>query len=141
MLTKAGYELNDIGRTLSWDALDSFLKNITVESALYREQEPESAAWVSSLKTNAILADIFDMLANINANLVAIGSHKPAKQPKAYPRPWKQDKNEKQIGSGGLPPDQLRAWMEEKRQQHARSSTGHNYSDPSNGRGTGENYK
>ena len=40
------------------------------------------AAWATPLKTNSILADIADELAQINANLVALGSHKPAKKVK-----------------------------------------------------------
>lgn len=141
LLSKTGHEFNDIGRTLSWDALDSFLRNVGLDSALARELKPEMAAWATPLKTNAILADIADELAQINANLVAIGSHKPAKKVKPYPRPWKLDPSDgKKIGSGGLPPAELRKWFERKRAEHARSSTGHNNSHPGDaGRTTEDN--
>lgn len=82
-----------------------------------QEIRPEYAAWGTRAKTNVILADIFDMLALINTNLVATGSHRPAKRPKPYPRPFKNDKNSetRHFGSGALPPDELRKWFEEKR--------------------------
>lgn len=87
------------------------------------ELNPDISAWASTLKTNAILADIIDMLATINANLMAIGSGKAAKRPKPYPRPGKKPHDEERhFGSGALPPDELRAWFDKKRAEHARSS-------------------
>ena len=65
-----------------------------------------------------LLADIFDVLAMINSNLVAIGSHKKTEAPERYPRPWKTDDGKKHIGSGALPPDELRKWFDERRKQH-----------------------
>lgn len=74
------------------------------------------AAWTSRAKTNAILADIFDMLGQINSNLVAIGSHKPAKKPKSYPRPG--DKKDKRFGKNALPADELDSWLARKRKAY-----------------------
>ena len=73
------------------------------------------ALWSSPAKTNAILADIFDMLAQINANLVAIGSHKTSKKPKPYPRPGDKEKQEKRIGKNALPANELDLWIAKKR--------------------------
>ena len=118
MLTQTGHELSDIGRTLSWDALDSFLSNLGAESALVREMNPEVDTWGTTIKTNMILADIWDVLAMINANLVAVGTKKKTKAPKPYPRPWEKDPDREQhIGSDGLPPDELRKWFEQKRKE------------------------
>lgn len=141
LLTKTGHSIDDIGRSLSWDALDSFLSNIGLDSALARELKPDTAAWATTFKTNAILADIMDELAQINSNLVAIGSQKPAKKVKPYPRPWRQEPADgKKIGSGGLPPAELRKWFKKKRaEHHARSSTGHNNSHPGDAGCTTEN--
>ena len=140
LLKESGHEFGDIGRTLSGDALDSFLRNVGLDSALARELKPEMSAWATPLKTNSILADIADELAQINANLVALGSHKPAKKVKPYPRPWKLDPSDgKKIGSGGLTPAELRKWFERKRAEHARSSTGHNNSHPGDAGCTTEN--
>ena len=91
------------------------------------ELDPDMTMWSSSAKTNAILADIYDILANINANLVAIGNRRPAKKPKPYPRPRKErPEDEQHFGRGALPPDELRKWFEDKRIEHAGSSTGDN---------------
>lgn len=126
LLTKTGHELNDVGSTLSWGAFDVFMHHVRPDSALARELDPELASWSEPMKTNKILADIFDMLAMINANLVAIGTRQPAKMPKPYPRPnQKTPEEEKHIGSGALPPAELRAWIDKKRAElNARSSTG-----------------
>ena len=134
MLVETGHELADVGRVLSWDALSAFLHHIKPESAVAREINPELSQWTSTVKTNAILADIYDILAAINANLMAIGSGKRARKPKPYPRPnsgKEKEDNKQHFGSGALPPDELRKWFEEKRARYARSSTGHNNSNTS----------
>lgn len=90
-----------------------------------RTLNPDVAAWSNTLKTNVILADIFDILAMINANLIAIGTRKAARSPKKYPRPFQKDpESERHFGRGALPVDELHEWIEEKRRDHARSSTG-----------------
>lgn len=121
LLTKTGHELNDIGRSLSWDALESFFTYIDPNSALMRDLNSELSAWSSTVKTNEILADIADVLMQINANLIAVGSGKKAKKPKPYPRPGKKDKdNERHFGSGPLPPNELRKWFDAKRAKKCR---------------------
>lgn len=84
-----------------------------------RELNPDISAWSTTLKTNAILADIFDVLAMINANLNAIGSGKPAKKPKLYPRPNQKNEGEQHFGAGALPRDELREWIKKKRTKDA----------------------
>ena len=88
------------------------------------EQDQEKAVWATRMKTNYILADIYDLLNIINSNIVALASRKAAKTPKKYPRPWKTEEPSegKHFGSGAMPPDELEKWMEEKRESHARSS-------------------
>lgn len=123
LLTRTGHTLTDVGVSLSWDALASFLMNETADSALARELNGEEyALWATTLKTNGILADIFDMLAQINANLVALGQRKPAKDPKPYPRPGMEEKREdiKHFGNGALPKGEFRRWLEQKRIEHER---------------------
>lgn len=100
-----------------------------------REVNPDYAIWSGSLKTNALLADIFDILAIINSNINAMASGKAAKRPKPYPRPnQKAPDSEKHFGRGALPKDELRAWIEERRTAHARGSTGDHNSHTSDGR-------
>lgn len=76
------------------------------------------AYWSSQAKTNAILADIFDMLAQINANLVAVGSHKASKKTKPYPRPGDKDKRDKKLGKNALPAAELDSWLAQKRKAY-----------------------
>ncbi len=92
-------------------ALYSFLKNRSYDSALWRSTHEDMAEWSTTLKTNMILADIFDVLSQINANVVALGSRKKASKQKPYTRPWVQDEKTKTIGKGALPPKELREWF------------------------------
>ncbi len=113
---RCGYELKDVGRSLTWGALHSFLGNIGPESATARDINPELHQWGSTMNTNKILADIYDMLAMINANLVAVGSHKATKKPKPYPRP-KSKASGDHYGSGAVPVEELRKLYAEKRKR------------------------
>lgn len=113
---KVGYELNDIGGSLSWRALDSFIRNLSLSSATMRELNPELARWDTQLQTNTILADIYDMLAALNYNVLCMASKQKPQQPKSYPRPGKkEDEDKKKIGKGALPVADLREWFEQKR--------------------------
>ena len=104
LLTKTGMSLSDVGGRLSWSALYSFITKYE-NGALLRELSPEIALWDTTAKTNVILADIFDMLAAINANLCAKGSGRRPKRPKPYPRP-KSAKEQRKIGKP-MPIDEL----------------------------------
>lgn len=105
------------------------MHNLDLDSATLRDIDPEVSIWAKTVKTNIILADIYDILSRINANLVAVGERKPAKKVKPYPRPGKQDdpENVQHFGSGALPVKELHEWIEQKRKEHARSSTGNNH--------------
>lgn len=112
------YSLDDLGGSLRWGSLKSFLFHLPPESSVRRELNPELADWSTRQKTNAILADIYDILAVINTNLMTIGSRKRQKQPKPYPRPGKQDENTRKIGRGAVPHNELVAFFERKRAEH-----------------------
>lgn len=104
-----------MGGVLSWDSLHSFINNLGPDSALARELG-KSTGWETTLQTNAMLADIYDLLQVINANLVSFASGgKTKKKIKPYPRPGKKEENTKRIGKGALPYDKLREWIKEKR--------------------------
>lgn len=118
-LMKVGYELNDIGSALSWRALDSFIRNLSLSSATMRELNPELARWDTQLQTNTILADIYDMLAALNYNVLCMASKQKPQQPKPYPRPGKnEDEDKKKIGKGALPVADLQEWFEQKRRKY-----------------------
>jgi hypothetical protein len=117
-LTQTGHEVDDVGGSLSWRAFSSFLQNLGIESQLGRELQPEVAKWSSIQKTNEILADIYDVLSVINANLIGIGSGKRPKQPKPYPRPGHEEKNTRKFGRGAVTHDELVAFFDSKRKKH-----------------------
>ena len=113
LITRTNYQLDDIGGALSWSSLHSFIKFLPGDSALAREAG-EISVWDSRMKTNAILADIYDSLQLLNANLVAYasgGKTKPKLTP--YPRPGRED-DKKRIGSGAIPVTDLREWIRRK---------------------------
>jgi len=93
------------------------MQHLDLDSETAREIEPDLAQWGTVLKTNTILADIYDAIAILNANIVAIGTKKHAKEPKRYSRPT--DKQRTQLGGkGALPPDEMAKWIERKRKEH-----------------------
>ena len=87
---------------------------------MFRELHPEVEDWGTRLRTNIILADIFDVLAQINSNIIAGFSRKKSKKPERYTRPWAKKKFKK-IGSA-VKRNELHAWMEMKRRE-ARKKT------------------
>lgn len=119
-LIKYGYEIKDVGHSLSWGALHSFISNIEPDSSLSRELNPDIYKWSTTLKTNTLLADIYDILALINSNLVAIGTHKQAKIPKPYPRP-SDKKDGKHIGDEAIPVTELKEMFVNKRRKRIRN--------------------
>ena len=119
---QAGYSLDDVGSTLSWSALGAFLHRVDPDSAIAQEIEPDIAAFSSRFKTNAILADIYDILAQINANLVAGFSHRRTARPRRYPRPG--DDNKRRIGKDSMTVNELDSWFAEKKRQRGGGTGG-----------------
>ena len=114
LITRTNYQLDDIGGALSWSSLHSFIKYLPGDSALAREAG-EISVWDSRIKTNAMLADIYDMLQLLNANLVAFasgGKTKPKITP--YPRPGREDNTRRRFGKGALPLEEMRRWIKER---------------------------
>ena len=112
LLTRTGHDLQDVGRSLSWGAFGSFIKNLTLDSALAYKMQPDVAEWMSTLKTNLILADIFDLLSVINSNICGLTDNKHRKKSKPYPRPGEK-KNRGHIGDkkNAMPVSDLRKWF------------------------------
>ena len=107
-----------MGCSLSWSALHSFISNLGPDSNVAKEIEPELHEWTTTFKTNKILADIYDMLAMINANLVALGSKKQVKKPKLYPR---LKNNGEKYGKDPVAPVQLRKMFVNIRRKRRRN--------------------
>ena len=83
-----------------------------------RELNGDDSVWSALIKTNGILADIYDQLAQINANLCAIGSRSKAKPVSPYPRPGAEQNKRRHFGKGALPVNELEAWFERKRREY-----------------------
>ena len=116
LLCETGHELNDVGRTLSWGALSSFMSTVKIGSALGNELNPELTEWTTRGKTNAILADIFDQLALVNAQLRILITKKRGPKPTLYKRPGQKEETHR-IGKGAIPIDSMREWIRKKREK------------------------
>lgn len=117
MITSAGYEIDDIGGSLTWGAFGAFIKKLSPDTATYREVHPEIEDWGTRLRTNIILADVYDMLNQINANICAGFSRKKPKKVTPYKRPWVKP-GKKLGGKGAMPKNKLHEWMEKKRKEY-----------------------
>lgn len=109
LITRTNYQIDDIGGALSWSSLHSFIKYLPGDSALARDLGKSTAIWDSRIKTNAILADVYDLLQVLIANL---SGKKQNITP--YPRPGREDDNRRKFGKGALPLDQMRQWIKER---------------------------
>ena len=85
-------------------ALISFITYLPSDSELMREMHPknEFAEWNTQIKTNAILADMFDAFVSAHT--------KKGVQPKRYPRP----KQNRSIGKDPIPVSQFWDWWHGK---------------------------
>jgi hypothetical protein len=108
LMTRTAYCLNDLGGALTWGALHSFITNIGTDSALARDMGKQTG-WENTLKTNALLADIYDLLQVINNNLCH-----SKKKIKPYPRPGKGDDKKRKIGKGAITLDAMRDFIRGK---------------------------
>ena len=107
-MTRTRYTLDDVGGALSWGALRSFIKYLGTDSALARALG-KSTGWETTIKTNEIVADCFDLLQVINLNLINKGNKKKLKKNiKPYPRPGRDNDNKRKLGKGPVPVDELR---------------------------------
>jgi len=122
LLVQTGHTLDDVGSALSWSALGAFLHRVDPDGAIAHEIEPDIAAFSSRFKTNAILADIYDILAQINANLVAGFSRKRTSKPRRYPRPG--DESKRRIGKDSMTMSELDSWFAKKKKQRGGGAIG-----------------
>lgn len=111
LLTRTTYQADDVGGALTWGAFYAFVKNLGSDSALARDLG-KSTGWETTLQTNTMLADIFDLLQVIHADLVFwMSKGKKKAKTKPYPRPGRDEDKKRRLGSGAMPFDQLREWL------------------------------
>lgn len=113
-MTRTVYTIDDIGGALSWSSLAAFIKFLGTDSALAKDLG-KSTGWEEPIKTNMILADLYDLLQILNSNVCRLGRGKTNRKPKPYPRPGRAEDKKRKIGKGAMPLDELRRWMEDKR--------------------------
>lgn len=108
------YTLQDVGGALPWGALLHFVQFAPRTSALSRELHPttDSERWADGNATAAILADVYDLINQLNENLVARGQSRRATHVKPYPRPWAKGQGERRIGRGAIPIADFEAWWD-----------------------------
>lgn len=106
LITRTNYQIDDIGGALSWSSLNSFIKYLPGDSALAQDLGKSSAIWDSRIKTNAILADIYDLFQVLIANL---SGKKQNITP--YPRPGREENNTRRFGKDAMPYNELREWI------------------------------
>lgn len=111
-LMKCGLSVNDIGGVLDWDTLGDYIAKTEPDSALARDIDPEVSKWSMNVKTNEILADIYDLIGVFRYEVIAMLSSKKPSKPRFYERPHKKETTK--IGKGALPKADLRKWIENK---------------------------
>ena len=110
----AGRELSDLGRSMTWNALRSFVEHLPKASALSRDLNPDSAEWFGTEKVQTMLADLIDA---VNALRYEEGcAHTPKgkkrpRKPEPYPRPWAR-KRGRVIGHDPIPIKDFDEWWE-----------------------------
>lgn len=108
-----GMTLQDVPQRIPWTALRSFVTHLGQTSALFRELNPEYSEWFAEGKTRAMLADIYDAIANLAYSFAKANTPKnkrKPKEPKPYPRPWLKNKDKKTIGRDPIPIKDFDAW-------------------------------
>lgn len=81
-------------------ALLSFINYLPPDSELRKAMDPQNefGEWHTTMKTNVILADLFDVFVKANT--------KKGRKAKTYPRP----KQRRKIGSGAIPMSEFWDW-------------------------------
>ena len=114
LLRYTGHTSDEILEKVGYTAALAVVSSSGPDSALFAARNPELSAWCGRAKTNALLADVFDLLAALNYNYCLAntpkGRRKPQK-PKPYPRPGaKQDDDAVRIGRGAIPIKDFDSW-------------------------------
>lgn len=112
-LLEIGVDLNDLGAPcLTYGRLGRLLANLGPRSRYGRSLlGPEMTTWGPQER---ILADLYDVVALLNRNVVQRGNPNNVPRPDPYPRPWptEADRNKTVIGSGvSMTPEELSAQL------------------------------
>lgn len=92
-----------------WHSLAVWARHLPQESATWRAQHPDEAAFASAYGRALIATDIFDAIAYGTVSIVK-ANRATMRDPKPYPRPNAKDRDARHFGSGGIPISEFDAW-------------------------------
>lgn len=118
LLTMTRYQLRDVGGALPYGALLHFIRYLPRTSALSKELVPrtDTERWLDGEATAAILADIFDAIRALDADVMHKGTRRKPKPPRPYPRPWDKSKGAVHLGKDPIPIKDFEAWWNAPRE-------------------------
>ena len=93
-----------------WRNVAALARHIAQDRGSYtwRALHAEDAAYRDAYQTNAMLADLYDLVNALSHLYASAHSKRAVPRPKPYPRPWKRDDG--RIGKGAIPISQFEAW-------------------------------
>lgn len=74
--------------------------------------DKDNSRWATQIKTNEILADLYDLIAIFRVEVASMVTGKRPKKPTPYKRPHKSEK--KKVGKGAMLKEDLRKWINNK---------------------------
>ena len=109
MLRTLGTPLES-GHLLGWHNLAAWARWAAEDegSYIWRAYHRDEARYRGRLQTEATLADIYDLVASFAHMFASAHSKSKVKQPKSYPRPWRDDSQ--RIGRGAIPIKDFENW-------------------------------
>lgn len=109
-MTRTRFTLDDLGTGLRASSLISFIRHLTPDSALRREQDPD-LLWTGPELVPQLLAKIADSLEMMRWQHLQANTKRHVKVPEPIPRPWaKRAGGERRIGKGAIPVDGFDDW-------------------------------
>lgn len=102
-------------------ALCHFVEHLSPDSVLAAEISgyEHMRQWSTQLRTNAMLADLYDAISALRYTVAASRSKKKIKRPKPYPRPWAKEKTRK-FGKDPIPVKDFWNWWDKQLKEAAK---------------------
>ena len=93
-----------------WHTLADLARHLREDagSFIWRAEHKDESNYRDALQTNALLADLYDLLAHFDGNYIAVHNRTHPKPLKRYPRPWAKDKH--RIGRDPIPVSEFDKW-------------------------------
>lgn len=121
LMTKTAYTLDDLGRSLTWRALFSFVCGLDKTSLLWQQMngdKKEEALWEKQALIPQLLALLIDEVRNMQYIYASSHSKKPIKQPEPIPRPHiKKNSDTKHYGSKPVTKQQFEKFWSTRKEE------------------------